>query len=84
MYRGGGNDGWTLLHFVAFNNSFTVLPYILSLHPKAIDVRSEKGEKPIDVARRYNSVACLKLLQFPDKTVQEAAPHWSRKETEKT
>ena len=53
---------FTPVHLAAWNNNTEAIAMLMK-HGASINITGNRGEKPIDVARRYESEAAVRMLE---------------------
>ena len=64
------NCRWTLIHIAAYENFPHLIPYLLSIHIEACEIKDDFGRTPIICAKRKGNYKCVSLLQKPEQTVE--------------
>ena len=69
-WRSYGNESWTLLHIVAYEGFPHLIPYLLSIHIDAVEIKDHFGRTPLICAKRKGNNECVRLLEDPEQTVE--------------
>ena len=56
--------GATPLHWSAFKGHLDVVKYLVERNPKSIDIKNNRGETPLEVAKRCSSLDCSSLVEY--------------------
>ena len=56
--------GATPLHWSAFKGYLDVVKYLVERNPKSIDIKNNRGETPLEVAKRCSSLDCSSLVEY--------------------
>ena len=56
--------GATPLHWSAFEGHLDVVKYLVERNPKSIDIKNNREETPLEVAKRCSSLDCSSLVEY--------------------
>jgi serine/threonine protein kinase len=64
-------DASTLLHYAAYDDNSSIVPFLLMMYPDACLRKKTNGKTPLELARTYRRTKCIEYLEHPYFTVCE-------------